>query len=81
MNIDEEQFELLINKIDVLTSIVALTSSLPEDFKNMTKTDKIKTIYKYNSNIDRNLIALIVGTSPETVSVRLSEMRNNNEIK
>ena len=81
MNIDEEKFNILLNKIDVLTSVIALTSNLPSNFRDMSKKDQIKTIYQFNPKIDRNIIAIIVSTTPDTVSVRLSEMRSNGEIK
>ena len=81
MNIDEEKFNTLITKIEVLTSVVALTTSLPSNFRDISKKDQIKTIYQFNSKIDRNIIAIIVGTTPDTVSVRLSEMRSAGEIR
>ncbi|MCB2141234.1 hypothetical protein KQH27_00840 [bacterium] len=81
MNIDEKKFDTLIAKIDVLTSVIALTSNLPSNFRDLSKQDQIKTIYQFNSKIDRNIIAIIVGTTPDTVSSRLSEMRKKGEIK
>ncbi len=77
----DEQFNLIIEKIDLLTSIIALTSSLPSDFRDKSKKEQVKMIYQFNPNINRNVIAIIVGTTPGTVSVYLSEMRSNDEIK
>ena len=81
MTMKDEQFNLIIEKIDLLTSVIALTSSLPSDFRDKSKKEQVKRIYQFNSNINRNVIAIIVGTTPGTVSVYLSEMRSNDEIK
>ena len=81
MNLNKDEFNQLMKKIDVLTSVVALTSNLPSDFRDLSKQDQIKTIYQFNPKIDRSIIAIIVGTTPETVSSRLSEMRKKGEIK
>ena len=81
MKLNKDEFDQLINKIDILTSVVAFTSNLPSNFRDLSKRDQIKTIYKFNSKIDRTIIAIIVGTTPETISSRLSEMRKKGEIK
>lgn len=81
MTMNDEQFNLLIEKIDLLTSVVALTSSMPSDFKDKSKKDQVKLIYQFNQKINRNVIATIVGTTPGTVSVYLSEMRSKDEKK
>lgn len=80
MTMKDEQFNLIIEKIDLLTSIIALTSSLPSDFRDKSKKEQVKMIYQFNPNINRNVIAIIVGTTPGTVSVYLSEMRKSGEI-
>lgn len=80
MTMNDEQFNLLIEKIDLLTSIIALTSSMPSDFREKSKKDQVKLIYQFNQKINRNVIATIVGTTPGTVSVYLSEMRRDGEI-
>jgi len=81
MNLNEDEFNQLISKLDVLTSVIALTSNLPSNFRDMSKKDQIRSIYQFNPKIDRSIIAIIVGTTPETVSSRLSEMRKIGEIK
>ena len=80
MTLNDEQYNLLIEKIDLLISVIALTSSLPQDFRQKSKKDQVKLIYQFNPKINRNVIAVIVGTSPGTVSVYLSEMRSKGEI-
>lgn len=80
MTLNDEQFNLLIEKIDLLTSIIALTSSMPSDFREKSKKDQVKLIHQFNQKINRNVIATIVGTTPGTVSVYLSEMRRDGEI-
>ena len=77
---NDEQFNILIEKIDLLTSVIALTSSLPQDFREKSKKDQVKLIHQFNPKINRNVIAIIVGTTPGTVSVYLSEMRSRGEI-
>jgi hypothetical protein len=49
---------------------LALTTS---DYKNKSDTEQI--IFLANLGFDRNSIAAIVGTTPNTVSVRLSEAK------
>jgi len=80
MTISDKQFNLLIEKIDLLTSVIALTSSLPPDFRQLSKKDQVKSIYQFNQKISRNVIAIIVGTTPGTVSTYLSELRSSGEI-
>ncbi|MHA1227865.1 MAG: hypothetical protein ACTSPV_14050 [Candidatus Hodarchaeales archaeon] len=77
---NDEQFNILIEKINLLTSVIALISSMPPDLRQKSKKDQIKFIYQFNPKISRDVIAIIVGTTPDTVSVRLSEMRKNGEI-
>lgn len=81
MTTKDEQFNLLIEKIDLLTSVIALTSSLPPDFRKRSKKDQVKSIYQFNLKINRNVIAMIVGTTPGTVSTYLSELRSSGDIK
>ena len=81
MTTRDEQFNLLIEKIDLLTSVIALTSSLPPDFRKISKKDQVKSIYQFNLKINRNVIAMIVGTTPGTVSTYLSELRSSGDIK
>ena len=80
MTMKDEQFNQIIEKIDLLTSVIALTSSLPSDFRDKTKKEQVKMIYQFNPKINRNVMAIIVGTTPGTVSVYLSEMRSRGEL-
>jgi len=65
-----EKLSELSRKIDVLIQVVAVTSR-KETIEEKTKKEQIKILS--DLGLSRNLIALIVGTTPETVSVRLSE--------
>ena len=81
MKINNKQFDILISKIDTLIKVITITSNLPSDFRDKTKKEQIKYLYEINPKFDRGLIAIIVGTTPETISVRLSELRKEEVIK
>jgi DNA invertase Pin-like site-specific DNA recombinase len=65
-----EKLSELSRKIDLLIQVVAVTSR-KENIEEKSKKQQIKILS--DMGLSRNLIALIVGTTPETVSVRLSE--------
>lgn len=60
-------------KVDALIQIVAITSRKEVIIKGKTKTDQI--VILSDLGLSRNIIALLVGTTPEAVSVRLSEFK------
>lgn len=60
-------------KVDALIQVVAITSRKEIIFKGKTKTDQIKELS--DLGLSRNVIASIVGTTPETVSVTLSKLK------
>ena len=60
-------------KIDALIQVVAITSRKESTLKEKSKTDQIKVLS--DLDLPRTIIAWIVGTTPSTVSVRLSEMK------
>ena len=60
-------------KIDALIQIVAITSRKDEAEKPKTKTDQIESLY--NLGVSREIIALIVGTTPESVSSLRSQLK------
>lgn len=68
-----ERLGELSAKVEALIQVVAITSRKETVLKGKTKTDQIKMLA--DLGLSRNVIALIVGTTPETVSVRLSEMK------
>lgn len=81
-----ELLEKLSAKVEALIQVVAVTSRKETVLKGKTKTDQIKTLS--DLGLPRKIVALIVGTTPETISVRLSEMKRkgkktkkNEEIK
>jgi len=79
MNEDEfrkqmiKKLEELGTKIDALIQVVAITSREETVLKGKTKTDKIRRLS--DLGLSRNLIALIVGTTPGSVSARLSQLK------
>jgi CRP-like cAMP-binding protein len=60
-------------KVDALIQVVAITSRKEVIAKGKTKTDQI--VILSDLGLSRNIIALIVGTTPEAVSVRLSQLK------
>jgi len=60
-------------KLDALIHVVAITSRKETTLKGKTKTDQIKELF--DLGLSRNIIALIVGTTPESVSVTLSQLK------
>jgi len=80
-----EKVELLSEKLDVLSKLMAFVFGLPEnsaeriEFKKKTKTKQIRELSKYN--FPRDIIAIMVNTTPLTVSARLSEMKKKKKSK
>ena len=79
MNEDEfrkqmiKKLDELSTKIDALIQVVAITSRKEIIAKGKTKTDQI--VILSDLGLSRKIIALIVGTTPEAVSVRLSQLK------
>ncbi|MBA7502609.1 hypothetical protein ES706_01202 [subsurface metagenome] len=65
---DEKQLKELTNRLDKLIHIVAISS-----LKDLTTTEKIILLDK--SGFAPKEIAEIIGTKPNVVRVRLSEIR------
>ena len=63
----------IATKIDTLIQLVAFGSQRETILKGRTKKEQIKILSRLG--LSRNVIALLVGTTPETVSVRISEMK------
>lgn len=72
-----ERLGELSAKVEALIQVVAITSRKETVLKGKTKTDQIKTLS--DLGLPRKIVALIVGTTPETVSVRLSEMKSEGK--
>lgn len=64
-------------KIEALMQVVAITSRKDDGEKSKTKTDQIMSLD--NLGVSRELIALIVGTSPESVSSLRSQLKAKNK--
>jgi len=79
MNKDEFRKQLvkkldeLGTKIDVLIQVVAITSRKEITAKGKTKTDQI--VILSDLGLSRKIIALIVGTTPDAVRARLSQLK------
>lgn len=68
-----KKLDVLAKKIDLLTKVVAVSSHTRTAFKDKTKREQIKILSELE--LSRGIIALMVGTTPEYVSVTLSQMR------
>jgi len=68
-----KKLDILAEKIDVLTIVTIISNKKEKLFKGMLQRDQIK--FLADLGLSRNIIALILGTSPLTVSVTLSKMK------
>lgn len=68
-----ERLDELIAEIVTLTQVVAVSSKLETILRDKTKTQQIETLS--DLGLLKEAIALIVDTTPETVGVRISEMK------
>ena len=66
-------------RIDALTQVVAITSRRETILKGKTKKGQIETLA--GLGLSREIIAFIVGTTPGTVSARVSEMKKRKKRK
>jgi DNA-directed RNA polymerase specialized sigma24 family protein len=71
---DEKQFELISKKLDAIILLLALDK---EKLNEKNKSDSI--VYLHEFGLDNSTIALITGSTPQTVSVRLSEARKKKK--
>jgi len=70
-----KKLDKLILKIDVLTAVTAnLSTENQKALEGKSQTEQIRLLTK--RRLPKEAIALIVGTTAETVSVRLSEMKS-----
>lgn len=68
-----EKLDVLAQKIDTLTLVTAIGMQKEKLFKGMSQKKQIKFLHELGLN--RNIIALILRTTPLTVSVTLSKMK------
>ena len=67
-----QKLDQLDKKLDTLIKLVAISSSM-ETMKKKSQKEQIKILSSFG--LSRTLIALLVGTTPLTVSVTLSQMK------
>jgi len=72
-----KKLEILGEKLDILTKVTAISIQKEKFFKDRTQKEQIE--FLANIGLDRNIIALIVGTTPLTVSVTLSKMKKKQK--
>jgi DNA-binding CsgD family transcriptional regulator len=65
---EDKQFREIMDKLDKLTRVVALSTT-----QGLTSTEKIQMLHR--AGFAPSEIADIIGTTPNVVNVRLSEMR------
>ncbi len=72
------KLDVLAGKIDTLTIVTAnLANQHQKALEGKTQTEQIQILSK--RKLPKEAIALIVGTTLETVSVRLSEMKSKKK--
>jgi CRP-like cAMP-binding protein len=74
---DEEFKKEVIEKLDVLVKLVAVSTHAETLLAGKRQKDQIKILA--DLGLSRNIIALVVGTTPEIVSVRLSQMKSKTK--
>jgi len=77
LDIDQEFRKEVVEKLDTLIKLVAVSSHAETILKGKSQKEQIRSLF--DLGLSRSIIALVVGTTPEVVSVRLSEMKS--EIK
>ena len=66
-------------KIDTLISVVAVSSKMETILEDKSKKQQIEILS--DLGLSKNAIALVVDTTPETVGVRISEMKKKKTKK
>jgi len=81
---DNEFRELLIKKldelsmkIDALIQVITITSRKESILKGKSKTDQIKLLS--DLGLPRTIVAWIVGTTPDSVSSTMSQIRSKEK--
>ena len=74
-----EKLDVLAQKVETLTMVTAIGMEKEKLFKGKTQKEQIKFLDKLG--INRNIIALMLGTTPLTVSVTLSKMKKKKKAK
>jgi hypothetical protein len=69
-NMEDKQFEILTKKLDAIITLLALDRT---KLNEKTKSDAI--IYLSELGLDNSTIALVTGSTPNTVAVRISESK------
>ena len=72
-----KKLDELGTKIDALIQVVAITSRKESMLKGKTKTSQIELLS--DLGLPRTVVAWIVGTTPETVSVTMSQIRSKEK--
>lgn len=68
-----KKLDILSNKIDVLTMVTAISMQREKLFEGKMQKEQIELLAKMG--LTRNIVALMVGTTPLTISVTLSKMK------
>ena len=75
----DKKLEVLTDKLENLTKIVAISTRFETFFKGKTKTEQIKTLS--DLGLSRELVALMVGTTVESVYSTLSQIKSEKRSK
>jgi len=72
-----EKMDVLAEKIETLTIVTAIGIGKDKLFEGMIQKEQIK--FLDDLGLNRNIIALTLGTTPLTVSVTLSQMKKKRK--
>lgn len=73
------KLDVLAKKIDILTKVTAISVQREKFLEGKKQKEQIKMLKKMG--FSSSLIALILGTTPLTVSVTLSKMKKKKKAK
>jgi len=72
-----KRFDTLIKKIDILTKVTAISVQKGKLLEGKKQKEQIKMLDKMG--FSPSLIALVVGTTPNTVNVTLSKLKKKKK--
>jgi len=74
-----KRLDALVEKLDVLTKVSAMSKQTWKLLEGKKQKEQIQILKRWD--LSNEMIALIVGTTPDVVAVRLSEMKSKERQK
>lgn len=75
-----KKLDLLAEKLDILTTVILLREQAKKILEGKkTQKEQIQILKKWK--LSNEIIALVIGTTPDVISVRASEMKSGKSQK